>query len=223
MMWLALVLMGCLSVRNLQTAEPLGKGRTEIGVDAGYVLVEGLAEATEGTLPGVVPSVNVSFRHGVTARSDVLVEASSSIGIGLGFKTTLTNPESNGLAVAIAPRVSVSTQIITSSVQASVPVLFGIPLGEHELTVGPRVDWWSGTLIVEQLGAVRSVGVGGNASLALRLGPVRLIPEVAISKPLFGNVRVGDQTTGADVSADSPLWIQPNLAILIGTTPPPAQ
>lgn len=214
MPFIMLALVGCLSVRNLQTAAPLGKGQSEFGVDFGYPILMDTESGDTARPPVSFVNVNVSFRHGVSERTDLLLEGSSSAGIGFGIKGTLTNPESNSVQVALAPKVNVSHVIVASNIQASLPLLVGIPLGEHELTLGPRVDWWAGTLLSEDVAGLRSVLLGGTASLSLKLGPIHVIPEIAVTRPTFGQASAAGTSTGGNIGSDTPWWIQPNIAIL---------
>lgn len=210
-MWfLILSLTGCLSYRNLQTAQPLGKGHTQVGVDIGRPIL-----AAEGGAASIVTTpVTISVRTGVADRVDLLVEASSQLGVGLGLKATLTEPESP-VAVALAPRLFGGTVFVASVGQASLPVLVGIPIGEHELTLGPRVDYYGvSALGGDDFAGAGITSVGSSASIALKAGPVQIIPEITVNRFVSGVATVAGESDTAVFFGESPWWIQPNLALL---------
>lgn len=210
---LLLALLACVSLRNGQGARPLGAGRTELGLDGGLLLVR----AEEGTVS--LPAGNLSVRHGLGERVDLLGEL-GLMGVGAGVKVTLTPPDAPGVAVALAPRLSAGTVIVASSVQASLPLLVGVPLGPHELTLAPRVDWARASLLGGAVGgplaAVDGWMLGGTVGARLDLGSVCLVPELGVGWPGAAQATwVGE--TSEETGALGVVILQPNLFLLIDT------
>lgn len=205
MMWMTMLLGGCLSVRQGQTARPLGAGNAEVALDGGVLL---FPEA--GGVAGGLVTANIGVRYGVGKRIDLLGEI-GNLGVGLGFKAALT-PEDSPVAVALAPRINGGTVILFSFGQLSLPVLVGIPLGEHEITFSPRADLLAGAFVVSDVGATGSLWfVGGTTSVSLKAGPVRFAPEVGFIRALRGSVATLDD---GEANVNVGAWlIQPNLFV----------
>ncbi|MEN0063496.1 MAG: hypothetical protein AAGA48_15195 [Myxococcota bacterium] len=198
------MLAGCFSIRQGQTARALGTGNVEVAIDGGVAVFDaGDGQAT-------LPNGNIGVRVGATDQVDILGEV-GLWGLGFGVKATLT-PESSPIALAFAPRVNAGTLIVVSVAHFSAPVLIGIPLGEHELTLGPRIDHVRSTLLTSDVGRASLTMGGGTVGLAIQAGPARITPEVAVSRPFRGTFSVLGDTESSSLEAG--VWlIQPNLFI----------
>lgn len=179
-------LSGCPSAHSGLSARPLGKGAAEVGLHSGLLIGE------EGE---VYPTGNMEVRVGVSPSTDVLLET-GMVGIGLGFKSTLT-PQDSPVAIAVAPAVSGLPLLISNGVRLGLPVLIGVPYRAHELTVSPRLDLWHYDALVGLL-AGNAVTAGGTLAVSVKLGPIRLVPELGVihvlssSGTIFGQAAEGE-------------------------------
>lgn len=178
-------LTGCASVTSLQTARPIGVGKTQFALEPG---TWGVSSGNSETDVATLPRVDLSVRHGV---SDT-VEIGGRLGAGgveLLSKFALSPPGS-GVAVAVAPSVGGIVGLVPGSglafVTIQVPLLIGVPFGEgSEFVFGPRVH-------NVFLGAAGTVGVnilslGGSAGVSLKVSDsFRLFPEFAVVYPVVG-------------------------------------
>lgn len=173
----------CASVGGVQTAETVGKGNLQIGVEPGIQLA--------GGRPGlqVYPHLDAAVRFGVTEVLDVGLRAGWSF-LEAQAKWLLTARDSKVL-VSVAP--TVGGVVLTSGanlggiLSASTPLLIGIPVGAHQLVLGPR----SQQFVFISAGAtpVYLLTVGGSVGFALRFSDsLTLLPELAAVWPLFGGL-----------------------------------
>lgn len=206
-------LTGCATLGTFQSAETLGQGNWEVGIEPSM-----WGAAAEG---GSVfyPHAGVSARVGVSERIDIGGRVGST-GIELTGKFGITEPEAN-VPISVAP--SIGGMAITAGgaslavIAVHVPVLFGVPIGENELVVGPKLHVWS--VGAGAPGSSASAGiwsVGGSVGYAARVGrSVRLIPEFALVKPLFVVGSANGSTESLGVEANGAL-MQIGLGIVIG-------
>ncbi|MFK7929046.1 MAG: hypothetical protein AB8H79_12710 [Myxococcota bacterium] len=195
---LILGLTGCLTTGVLQTAETAGKDNLQFAFEPGVV---GIADGNGNA--GVLPSFNVAARYGVSERTDIGGRFGTSL-IELHVKTMFTEPNPDELQVAFAPHLG---GFFASGggggaglFWLKLPVLFDIPVGEHDLILGP------GARVIGVLGGGGGGGSAGGGILLLgssigfgaRIGErARLIPEFGIEYPIVGAAAAGgDGITG---------------------------
>lgn len=174
----------CASVGGVQTAETVGKGHLQIGVEPGIQLV--------GGRPGVqiYPHLDAAVRFGVTDDLDVGLRAGWSF-LEAQAKWLLTDRGPGKVLVSVAP--TVGGVVLTSSVNlggilsASTPLLIGIPVGVHQLVLGARSQHF---VFISATGTpVYLLTAGGSVGFALRFSDtLTLLPELAAVWPLFGGL-----------------------------------
>ncbi len=208
----ALLLCGCATVGTAQTARPIERGTTQVGIEPGLFGVEGR---------GWLPAANVSVRHGFGRRWDAGARVGTS-GFTVGGKVVLTNPRDPDLAVALAPSAGGfalgALGIGMRSVHGQVPLLVGVRIGRgHELVLGPKVQVWSlsgGRRAARASSTV--VAAGGSLGLSLKLGPrLSLLPEVAMVQPFRGAGTARMLFWDVDIADGSPIY-GATLGILVG-------
>lgn len=213
---LALSLSGCASISNVQTADTLGKGNIQAGIEPG---VWGVAS---GSGTAIVPHVDAAVRYGVADSVDIGVRAGSSF-LELQGKFLFTRAGDPNIAVSLAP--TLGGFIVAGGgagggvLNIGVPVLIGIKTsGGSEFVIGPRVQ----TLVI--LGASSSgsataalFGVGGSLGFAWRISDnFGLMPEFAAVYPVAGGAAasgIGSAFQGLNAGG---AFIQFKLGILIG-------
>jgi len=151
----------------------------------------------------------VGVRIGASDNVDVLAEI-GNLGVGFGVKAAYM-PEDSSVAIAFAPRVNAGTVILFSSLQATLPLLIGLQLGDHELTLGPRVDVLRGSFISSSSARASVWLAGGTAGLAVQAGPLRITPELGFARAFRGSVSFLDE--GESGSIDGGWLLQPNLFV----------
>lgn len=201
----------CATLGSLQTADTVGAGRLQVGVEPG---VTALLPRTSSELPSLTPQFDVSVRYGAAERLDLGVRAGQS-GLGLETKVMLT-PREWPLLVSVAPALSAKLEpsgeplsIVGETFGAALPLLIGVRLGPHQLVLGPRVQ---GFVFLPNDGATSSYRVvlaGGTVGVALRVSrAVAVMPELALLLPV---VQGGDAPRlGAGVP------VQLKLGFLLG-------
>jgi hypothetical protein len=182
----------CATTAVMQTPQPLGKGGAEVAVEPGaYGIVP---------LDGFVfPHLGVRAQFGVSDRLDLggRLDAGGAHGLAL---IALTDPSSTGVAVALAPALGIGGLLDSPplvSLNAQLPLVIGVPLGEHQLLWGPQVQAWG----FKDSAAPMELNLlaGGQLGAELVLGDHwSLVPEVSATLPVVGglggpNTRVGGQ------------------------------
>lgn len=222
LVWSALLAAtGCASLSNVQTADTLGKGNVQVGIEPGLWGGAGSGGAT------FVPHVDASIRYGVADRVDLGVRAGSSF-LELQSKFLVTTPGDPNLAVSIAPTVGGLVGIGTSSgtsgsaglLNIGVPVLIGIKTsGGSEFVIGPRMQ----NIILfggsgSSSGSVYLMGVGGSLGFYWRIADnFGLLPEVSAVYPVVGAAAAsGAGATGLQGLSAGGALMQFKLGIIIG-------
>lgn len=175
---------------NVQTADTLGKGNFQAGIEPG--LWGGASSAGVAA----IPHVDASVRFGVSDRVDLGVRAGSSF-LEFQSKFMFTEPANPNLAVSIAPTLGgiFATDGSQSTMGASnaagilnlgVPVLVGFKLrGGHQVILGPRAQ---GLFVFSGGGATTILGLGTSVGFAWRLTDnFILLPELAAVFPVVGS------------------------------------
>lgn len=177
------LLSGCLTT-PVQRVESLGAGNFEMAVEGGVSTID----------QRPLPTGNVALRFGVSDRVDLGIRAGTWL-YELQSKLRLTADEAR-TPVALAPSATFiyARDPFDSAAQPQrvglafvyLPVLVGVPLGPHQLVLGPGAN----TILGGSDEGFR-FGVEGrmSAGVSLRLAEgLRLHPEVAIG---VGGVSVG--------------------------------
>jgi hypothetical protein len=220
-----LVATGCATFGTYQTARTAGKGGTQIGLEGSYWGLSHKDPETGNTATTTLPSVNVSGRYGITEDIDLAARAGSA-GLEIGGKFQIAGKAKDQVAVSIAPMVSyisVSASSTTENSSSSsllalqVPVLLGIPVGDHELVLGPKFQVWRAGSDSKQPDGTTATSsatlfnVGASIGFALKLGTTfRVLPEVAFVTP----VAVSASASNGQASASKSDFVNANGALI---------
>ena len=124
-------------------------------------------------------NVTVSVRGGVTDRLDIGGRIGQNLW-DLHMKYQFSDPEGTGPVISFAPAISVYPWLATAGDagaggllgMVNLPVLIGIPVGEHQFVVGPRlVDYFvtAGENLGGSSGMVNIVFAGSSFAFAVLL------------------------------------------------------
>jgi hypothetical protein len=181
----ALLTVGCAPTLT-QTARTNGAGRLQVALEPGITAI-GFDDRQS-----ILPSVDVSARYGVTDGLDVGFRFGPGSG-ELQTKAMLTDPTvREGLAVAVAPSVSLlfadALGMGPFSGRLTLPLLVDVPVGSHRLVGGARLTQF---IVPGEAGGANdgwqlSAGVSGGFALALG-SFVQVLPEVGLDMPVLGN------------------------------------
>lgn len=195
---LLLASIGC-ATGTMQTARTSGEQNFQFSVEPGVV---GVGSAIGF---GVLPTFNIAGRYGVSDTIDLGARI-GSMGYELQSKFMLTDPnDMESTAISIAPSLTatgggsggggalmsryIARTVITGSsggggalIQSTIPVIIGLPMGESELVIAPRV-----TPIILFSSGGSGLGLLGGASVgyAAKMGGFTLLPEIAIDVPFL--------------------------------------
>ena len=160
-----------------------------------------------------MPTVNLSGRYGITDRFDLGGRFGTSL-IELHGKVMFTDPaDPEALQIAFAPQLG---GIFVGAAGESAgygwlnaPVLFDIPVGQHDIVVGPRVHT---TFAGGGGGGGVLFSIGSSIGFAAKVGnTARILPELAVVVPLAGSISGG----GTDFLGGGVIYTV-NLGILLG-------
>jgi len=230
---LGLVAAGCASIGAAQTANTMGKGGLQLGVDAAAESVDVNANAKcGGTDPRcnlTFPRIDVAVRYGVTDQIDLGAKVGSSL-VELDSKFQLTSPANQGFVLSLAPSIGgfvtkpKDATIVSGVMGAKLHLLMGIGLGPHQLVIGPElVD-----LLLEGAGSdnhlhnILMVGTSLGCAFKLTDG-FRIMPEIGLLIPLSpkpANFVIEDNFSGY-LSSAGLVW-QAGLAFLFGSYTQPS-
>lgn len=182
---------GCMAIGAVQTAQTLGKGNYEVSIEPG---VYGAAVGGSNT---PFFNANVAFRFGITDRVDLGGRVGTTLA-EFQTKFLLSDPDNENFALSLAPSVggfAIGTGVgSVGLLSIPVPVLIGFKFGDHELTLGPRIQNVIFFASADAGGSANaSAGAyvlmaGGSVGFAAQLGDrFRLLPEIAIATPLVGS------------------------------------
>lgn len=187
-----LVSTGCMSLSTQTRARTLEAGKTEVTASLGGVYHADIA-------PPVLPDVQVHVRHGVSDRVELGASLGSS-GLSAAVKVGLVRSETprSGLNLSLHPKVTAAfwpgNEGGLLSAQGSLPLLVGIPLGEHELTFAPGLRYVTETL---QRFEPSNLLAGATVGIAFRVTKsFTLTPEVGLYTPLDRNSTLTIHTPG---------------------------
>lgn len=211
-------LTGCASISNVQTADTLGRGRVQVGIEPG---LWGLA-STQGA--AAVPHVDVAVRFGVSEGVDLGVRGGLSF-LELQSKFLFTKPGDRSLAISLAPTVGGIMGLSNTStggwLNIGVPLLIGIKTaGGSEFVIGPRLQ----NLLIFSSGGSSTAGstlyglaVGSSIGFAWRITDnFGLMPEFSAVYPVAGaSAFAGTTNAGTNLGLGA-AFVQFKLGILVG-------
>lgn len=214
MRWLPLLLCsGCASLGAMQTADTLGQGKMQVGIE-----LSEQASFSRDTLT-VYPLFGTSVRIGVFDWLDMGIRVGPTGG-ELQPKYRFT-PRGSPLTISIAPSFGVAildtNGITLRFYNIGVPVFFGVPVaGGHELVFSAR---FNDTIAYESAGSARgllNLMTGSiSAGFAARVWRLLIMPELAVGAPLWTTSERYDVEGGAVFGAGR-MTVQLNLAVLWG-------
>ncbi len=212
----ALVFSGCATIGTLQTAETNGEGQFQGAIEPGVLGAAG----SEGF--GGFGYFNLSGRYGVSDRVDIGGRFGTA-GLEFTTKFMLTDPAAEkGPILSLAPSIGGFFLGIGGSsagiANIQVPLIIGLPLGEHQFVLSPKVH-----TIIAAAGGQGETGVafigslGSGIGFAAKVGGnVRIMPEFSFIAPLIAGAGVaGGEGSIVSGFADGAL-LQFSLGILVG-------
>ena len=205
---------GC-ATSAYQTARTNGAGNFQFGVEPGIVGVNG------GGIGLFGPSFNIAGRYGVSDGVDIGARL-GTMGYEIQTKFALNDhSQHDALAMALAPSFTAfgfgGGGAGFFLLAARIPFLIGIPVGDSEFTLGPRI---SPTLVTGGAGGESAGGFGVSGGLsagfAARVGDkFWVMPEAAIDVPFFGAVAAGGETASGSGFGDI-ITYNAGVALLFG-------
>lgn len=225
--------MGCLSTSTMGLARTLNKGAVQgwAAVEGGGVVAVAPTASTGGvpvsTASGTgYPMVEGGVRFGASDHVELGARLGFN-GIGIEGKVAfLRSPTmDSGLNLSINPQVGffgvTLGSVFFGVISAQLPVLFGIDFGGHELVFGPKLHnqlYLAGTsgTSADATAAIDLLSVGGSVGFAIKLGPVRLMPEVSFIVPFFASGAVTGSSAVSGVGLGG-FAFQGGIALLFGT------
>jgi hypothetical protein len=201
----ALAMSGCLTVASFQTADTNGRGRTQLGLEAGST---GIAvKDGRASLPGTA----ISARYGVSDDLDIGARIGTGGGDIMAKLRLMGGP--GQLTVSLAPSIGGISLGPTSLTSAQVPLLVGIPLGSHQFVLSPKVHMYRASIdttttddkgVTTYAAASATIlSAGTGVGLALKLGETfRILPEFSVVYPLYlgASAVAGSQSTSDSMS-----------------------
>lgn len=177
------VVAGCSTHGGLTTAHSVGDGNLQVAIEPGV----GAYMAAGNTL--VLPQFNVGVRYGLSDRAEIGGRIGTSLYEVTG-KYVFTDPEADTV-ISIAPSGSLIAfgggGVGAGYFNYQVPLLFGIPSGENQIVVGPKLrhsiyfGGGGGTSAGGQL-----VMIGGVAAYSIKVSEkFRFHPELAVDVPVL--------------------------------------
>lgn len=219
-------LCACVAISSVQTADTLGAGRLQVGLEPG---VTGVIQTSTGVT--LAPAADVAVRYGAAERLDVGARLGQS-GLELQLKVMLTPPGTR-VAVSVAPHLAGQLRFAPNGspdatpgvdvagllVNGGLPLLVGVRLGPHQLVVGPRLHVLASVPSTATEPGARRFAAGGSVGVSLRVSrAVAVMPEVALLVPLAPAPRLATMDT---FTLTSGLLVQTRLAFLLGDSAQP--
>lgn len=179
------LLIGCITLGGVQTADTLGKDASEATTQVGI----GTFHAPgPGATPGVTQPLLVLesfYRYGVSDRVDLAASAGLT-GFGGGARVQLTPPDNGLLYVSVAPHVTIFPYPGPFT-HVDLPLLVGVPFGPHQLVAAGRVHVYD--YRGEIFGSGTSVTTGGSVGFAVNiLDDLYIQPNYTVMFPVSGSV-----------------------------------
>lgn len=214
-----ILLGGCASISSVQTADTLGKGGFQLGVEPGVLAAADIAP-TSTAEPAWIPHIDVSARWGVSEGVDLGLRAGLSL-LEFQSKFLVTRPGDPRLAVSLAPTLgglvlSTREDGVQGVLNFALPLLIGVKLAGNELVLGVRVQnllLFTGRDRPNIFGVGAGVSIGYAWHITERFG---LMPEAALMVPVVGGEAFAQQFKSTSALQAGITLFQFKLGILIG-------
>jgi hypothetical protein len=213
----ASLISGCATVGTIQTADTIGEGGFELGVEPTFW---GVSSGGDGGIGFV--QLGISGRFGVSDRTDLGFRVATNGGAEFLSKFSLTEPGSAGIRMALAPSgggfVAAAGGGAGGILHFQLPLIIGIPVGPHQLVLTPKVHEW---LIFGAGGGGGAGGfitsAGGSIGFSLAAGEkLRILPEFSAVAPLaISGTATGAGSDSVDISGSSTIY-QVSFGFLVG-------
>lgn len=205
---------GCASITAVQTADTIGRGNLQWGIETG---IQGTSPR-DGDTGFAWPRIDVAARYGLTERLDVGARIGQSV-LEVNSKFLFTSPEDPHVALSLLPSAGGLVMIDSKTDERfgtfsfALPVLFGIKLGPNELVVAPRAQY----LVFLVSKPVHAVLAGGSVGFAIRVSPNFIVmPELGFTLPVLPRVPP-EMARFVRAYANGPLF-QFTVGLLLGHT-----
>ena len=198
----------------MQSANVLGRGHYQLALEPSAFGLYGPSN------PSTFPALNVRAQLGINERVDLGIRVGGT-GIEILSKYQITDPASPGLILSVAPSagsfVVLSPEVQGGIVYAQLPMLLGVPVGRHQLILGPKAQEWL------MIGSSRGVGgfvnelnVGGTVGFLLAVTDhFKLLPEVGLLYPLLESLSYSG-VSGTSVAGKNGVFTQVGLGVIFG-------
>lgn len=214
---LSALLVGCATHGGLTTAHGVGKGNLQGAVEPGVGMVAGDGGSV------IYPNLNLAMRYGVSDKVDIGGRIGTTSYEVIG-KYVFTDGGTDQLVVSVAPSATFWAFSFGGAgggfFAYQLPVLFGIPTGESQLVVGPKLKHVVGLASGGDASSSGSVIFGGAVvGYSAKLGDkFRLHPEVAVDVPLIAgaSASAGGDSVGGSTSVGGAALVGVNLGLLFG-------
>lgn len=221
----------CITVTNTQTADTLGRGNLQISGAPTYVTDMGGEDSGDSESIGFLGSLQGQALYGVTDTADIggrltyqrlfiTLDGGETEGTFVGYSAEFLSKfqllRTDSLRLALAPSLGysrVATSGIENSefgynaIQAKVPLLLGIPVGEHQLVLGLSVSdalffGGAGAEDVDESDTANTINAGATVGFAARIPNtgVRIMPEIGVLYPVLGSTPGEDTEFNEDGS-----------------------
>lgn len=210
---------GCASLNAAQTANTMGQGGLQVGLEPGY------SQWGKGSDGFGFPRLDLAVRYGITDRLDLGGRVGSTFA-ELNAKFQLTDPENDAFVCSVAPSIgglelsgsSSSGSSTVGLINIALPVLLGMKVGDgHQVVFGPRIqDFLINGVSSSGGGVVNIVGAGTSVGFVAKVGEgFRLMPEVGFVFPLNASQSTSNGSGSQSIAGSHLLW-QLGLTFLFG-------
>jgi hypothetical protein len=181
-------LVACTSFSTVQTASPVGAGKTRVAIAPQFTTFKPPTGGPFGGGPNastavVVPNVELAARFGLSDDADVGVKAGAA-GASLDLKYAFANTP--GFVASIAPGAGVlyinsggTPSTSQTTLNFAFPVLFGVRSATAEVVFGPKLLF---TRVEPSPGTgEHALLLGGVLGVAFRTGNLIVMPELNLA------------------------------------------
>lgn len=184
---LLLFVSACPAPAVYQSAKPLAPGDWQVGGGIGVVALQDVPQ--DSSLRG--GNVEAFVRRGIKSEIDIGLRL-YTVGAEASVKWRFFAGKWD---LALMPAVAVArtqeTQVTTNAIHSftSLPLLATTSLSDRwSITIGPRLQ--TGLYKSDASSTSFGFSAGGLVMLAVKLGPIRLMPELDLSRTIAGDVPI---------------------------------